>query len=109
MGWCDQEAPYRLAHFAEGQVLFREGDPSSVSPYSGNSMAILSLLGTVGAGQFIGEMGGGASLKAVAVAAHTNDCATHEWGQGDLITELAALTEFSAKASVALSLQRRND
>jgi hypothetical protein len=28
---------------------------------------------------------------------------------GDLITELDALTEFSAKASVALSLQPRND
>ena len=28
---------------------------------------------------------------------------------GDLITELDALTEFSAKASVALSLQRRDD
>jgi hypothetical protein len=27
-----------------------------------------------------------------------------KWGQGDLITELDALTEFSAKASVALSL-----
>jgi hypothetical protein len=32
-----------------------------------------------------------------------------EWGQGDLIIELDALTEFPAKASVALSLQRRND
>jgi hypothetical protein len=30
-------------------------------------------------------------------------------GQGDLITGLDALTQISAKASVALSLQRRND
>ena len=52
-------------HFAEGQILFREGDPSDgvfrllrgtvdvVRELGGD----LILLGTVGAGQFIGEMG----------------------------------------------------
>jgi hypothetical protein len=52
-------------HFAEGQVLFREGDPAdSVFRLLTGAVAILReldsepiLLGTVGAGQFIGEMG----------------------------------------------------
>src|SRR6185436_1164743 len=52
-------------HFAEGQVLFREGDlPDSVFCLLSGSVDILReldgepiLLGTVGAGQFIGEMG----------------------------------------------------
>jgi CRP/FNR family transcriptional regulator, cyclic AMP receptor protein len=52
-------------HFAEGQVLFREGDlPDSVFRILSGSVDILReldgdpiLLGTVGAGQFIGEMG----------------------------------------------------
>src|SRR2546430_17696979 len=51
--------------FAEGQVLFREGDlPDSVFCLLSGSVDILReldgepiLLGTVGAGQFIGEMG----------------------------------------------------
>src|SRR5262245_32937966 len=53
------------AHFAEGQVLFREGDPAdSVFRLLSGSVDILReldgdpiLLGTIGAGQFIGEMG----------------------------------------------------
>jgi len=53
------------AHFAEGQVLFREGDPAdSVFRLLSGTVDILReldgdpiLLGTVGAGQFIGEMG----------------------------------------------------
>src|SRR5246127_3861519 len=52
-------------HFAEGQVLFREGDlPDSVFRLLSGGVDILReldgepiLLGTVGAGQFIGEMG----------------------------------------------------
>jgi CRP/FNR family cyclic AMP-dependent transcriptional regulator len=52
-------------HFAKGQVLFREGDPAdSVFRLLRGSVDILReldgdpiLLGTVGAGQFIGEMG----------------------------------------------------
>jgi CRP/FNR family transcriptional regulator, cyclic AMP receptor protein len=52
-------------HFAEGQGLFREGDsPDSVFRLLSGSVDILReldgdpiLLGTVGAGQFIGEMG----------------------------------------------------
>jgi len=52
-------------HFAEGQVLFREGDPAnSVFRLLSGVVEILReldgdpiLLGTVGAGQFIGEMG----------------------------------------------------
>jgi len=52
-------------HFAEGQVLFREGDPAdSVFRLLSGAVDILReldgdpiLLGTVGAGQFIGEMG----------------------------------------------------
>jgi len=52
-------------HFAEGQVLFREGDPpDSVFRVLSGAVEILReidgkpiLLGTVGAGQFIGEMG----------------------------------------------------
>jgi len=52
-------------HFAEGQVLFREGDSAdSVFRLLSGSVDILReldgdpiLLGTVGAGQFIGEMG----------------------------------------------------
>jgi CRP-like cAMP-binding protein len=52
-------------HFAKGQVLFREGDPAdSVFRLLSGSVDILReldgdpiLLGTVGAGQFIGEMG----------------------------------------------------
>src|ERR1700749_1754266 len=52
-------------HFAEGPVLFREGDsPDSVFRLLSGSVDILReldgepvLLGTVGAGQFIGEMG----------------------------------------------------
>ena len=52
-------------HFAEGQVLFREGDPAdSVFRLLTGAVGILReldgdpvLLGTVGAGQFIGEMG----------------------------------------------------
>src|SRR5262250_1940659 len=53
------------AHFAEGQVLFREGDSAdSVFRLLSGAVDILReldgdpiLLGTVGAGQFIGEMG----------------------------------------------------
>ena len=53
------------AYFAEGQVLFREGDPAdSVFRLLSGAVDILReldgdpiLLGTVGAGQFIGEMG----------------------------------------------------
>jgi CRP-like cAMP-binding protein len=53
------------AHFAEGQVLFREGDPAdSVFRLLSGAVDILRdldgdpiLLGTIGAGQFIGEMG----------------------------------------------------
>src|SRR5262249_10730022 len=52
-------------HFAKEQVLFREGDPAdSVFHLLSGSVDILReldsdpiLLGTVGAGQFIGEMG----------------------------------------------------
>src|ERR1700730_17982903 len=52
-------------HFAEGQVLFREGDPANnVFRLLSGVVEILReldgdpiLLGTVGAGQFIGEMG----------------------------------------------------
>jgi CRP/FNR family transcriptional regulator, cyclic AMP receptor protein len=52
-------------HFAEGQVLFREGDPADcVFRLLSGAVDILReldgdpiLLGTVGAGQFIGEMG----------------------------------------------------
>ena len=52
-------------HFAKEQVLFREGDPAdSVFRLLSGSVDILReldgdpiLLGTVGAGQFIGEMG----------------------------------------------------
>ena len=54
-----------VAHFAEGQVLFREGDPAdSVFRLLSGAVDILReldgdsiLLGTVGAGQFMGEMG----------------------------------------------------
>src|SRR6478752_9033436 len=53
------------ARFAEGQDLFREGDPAdSVFRLLSGAVDILReldgdpvLLGTVGAGQFIGEMG----------------------------------------------------
>jgi len=53
------------AHFAEGQVLFREGHPAdSVFRILSGTVGILReldrepiLLGTVGAGQVIGEMG----------------------------------------------------
>src|SRR5262245_46825689 len=53
------------AHFAEGQVLFREGDPADgVFRLLSGTVDILReldgapiLLGTVGSGQFIGEMG----------------------------------------------------
>ena len=52
-------------HFAEGQVLFREGDPADdVFRLLSGAVEILReldgdpiLLGKVGAGQFIGEMG----------------------------------------------------
>src|SRR5262245_66015877 len=52
-------------HFAKEQVLFREGDPAdSVFRLLSGAVDILReldgdpvLLGTVGAGQFIGEMG----------------------------------------------------
>jgi CRP/FNR family transcriptional regulator, cyclic AMP receptor protein len=52
-------------HFAEGQVLFREGDPSDcVFRVLSGAVDVLReidgepiLLGTVGAGQFVGEMG----------------------------------------------------
>ena len=52
-------------HFSEGQVLFRDGDPAdSVFRLISGAVDILReldgepiLLGTVGAGQFIGEMG----------------------------------------------------
>jgi hypothetical protein len=52
-------------HFAEGQVLFREGDPpDSVFRLLSGAVDIFReldsdpiLLGTVGAGQFLGEMG----------------------------------------------------
>jgi CRP/FNR family cyclic AMP-dependent transcriptional regulator len=52
-------------HFAEGQILFREGDPPDcVFRLLSGAVDILReldgdpiLLGTVGAGQFIGEMG----------------------------------------------------
>ena len=52
-------------HFADGQVLFNEGDPAdSVFRLLSGVVDILRqldgepiLLGTVGAGQFVGEMG----------------------------------------------------
>lgn len=52
-------------HFAEGQILFREGDPADgVFRVVTGTVEVLReldgdriLLGTVGAGQFIGEMG----------------------------------------------------
>src|SRR6516165_8869345 len=52
-------------HFAEGQILFREGDPADcVFRLLSGAVDIFReldgdpiLLGTVGAGQFIGEMG----------------------------------------------------
>src|SRR6202045_4950343 len=52
-------------HFAEGQVLFREGDPADgVFRLLSGTVDIIRevdgdpiLLGTIGAGQFIGEMG----------------------------------------------------
>jgi CRP/FNR family cyclic AMP-dependent transcriptional regulator len=52
-------------HFAEGQILFRDGDPADrVFRLISGAVDILRelngepiLLGTVGAGQFIGEMG----------------------------------------------------
>src|SRR5271166_4204000 len=52
-------------HFAEGQILFREGDPAeSVFRLLSGTVDVLReldsdpiLLGKVGAGQFIGEMG----------------------------------------------------
>ncbi len=52
-------------HFAKGQVLFREGEPAdSVFRLLRGAVDIFReldgepiLLGTVGAGQFIGEMG----------------------------------------------------
>src|SRR5947208_16295540 len=52
-------------HFAVGQVLFREGDPAdSVFRLLSGAVDIFRelngepiLLGTVGAGQFVGEMG----------------------------------------------------
>ena len=52
-------------HFAEGEVLFKEGDPSGhVFRLVSGAVEIFReldgeriLLGTVGAGQFIGEMG----------------------------------------------------
>lgn len=54
-----------LTRFAEGQILFKEGDPSDgvFRLLSGSVEVVreldgdLILLGTVGAGQFIGEMG----------------------------------------------------
>src|SRR5215471_5455510 len=57
--------PMTSTRFAEGQVLFREGDPAnSVFRLVSGAVDILReldgepiLLGTVGAGQFIGEMG----------------------------------------------------
>ena len=53
------------AHFAEGQFLFREGDPADfVFRLLSGAVDILRdldgdpiLLGTIGAGQFVGEMG----------------------------------------------------
>ena len=52
-------------HFAEGQVLFREGDPPDcVFRVLSGAVDVLReidgepiLLGTVGAGEFLGEMG----------------------------------------------------
>ena len=52
-------------HFAEGQILFREGDPADgVFRLISGTVDVLReldgdpiLLGTVGTGQFIGEMG----------------------------------------------------
>jgi CRP-like cAMP-binding protein len=57
-------------HFAEGQVLFREGDPAdSVFRLISGTVDIFReldgapiLLGTVDAGQFIGEMGVGKTV-----------------------------------------------
>jgi CRP-like cAMP-binding protein len=59
------EAVMNRANFAKGKVLFREGDPAdSVFRLLSGAVDILReldgdpiLLGTVGAGQFIGEMG----------------------------------------------------
>src|ERR1700746_2907042 len=68
--WVSQLLPIErtamtCTHFAKEQVLFREGDPAdSVFRLLSGSVDILReldgdliLLGTVGAGQFIGEMG----------------------------------------------------
>src|SRR5215469_5462080 len=62
---ADERNTMNRAHYAEGQVLFREGDPAdSVFRLLSGAVDILRdldgdpiLLGTIGAGQFIGEMG----------------------------------------------------
>src|SRR5262245_26977709 len=63
--WSSEGSAMTCTHFAEGEVLFREGDPPDcVFRLLSGAVEILReldgepiLLGTVGAGQFIGEMG----------------------------------------------------
>ncbi|MBV9201928.1 MAG: cyclic nucleotide-binding domain-containing protein [Alphaproteobacteria bacterium] len=70
-------------HFVEGQILFREGDTAdSVLRLLSGTVDVFReldgdpvLLGKIGAGQFIGEMGRGKSPTQC-------DCASRHCGRG---------------------------
>jgi len=96
-------------HFAEGQVLFREGDPADcvfrlltgavdiVRQLNGNPI----LLGTVGAGQFIGEMGVVESRPRNATARAANEV------EVEILTPTEFLDQMARSPSAARELIQR--
>ncbi len=95
--------------FAEGQVLFREGDPAdTVFRILSGTVAILReldgepiLLGTVGAGQFIGEMGVVENRPRSATVRAANDV------EVEIFTPTAFFDQIASSPPAARELIRR--
>jgi CRP-like cAMP-binding protein len=96
-------------HFAEGQVLFREGDPAdAVFRLVSGAVDILReldgdpiLLGTVGAGQFIGEMGVVENRPRSATARAASEV------EVEILTPTEFLDQISGSPQAARELIRR--
>src|ERR1043166_2660465 len=95
--------------YAEGQVLFREGDPAdSVFRLLSGAVDILReldgdpiLLGTVGAGQFIGEMGVVENQPRSATARAASEV------EVEILTPTEFLDEIAGSPQAARELIRR--
>src|SRR5438046_9688055 len=103
-------------HFAEGQVLFREGDPAdSVFRLLSGAVDILRdldgdpiLLGTVGAGQFIGEMGVVENHPRSATARAASEVEVEILTQTELLDQLDGSTRTDREMILSL-IRRQSD